>query len=67
MHTHATLHQPRRLVGRSDVSLAAAKKSRRKESAGTVGILDAQTHVHIQIHDLRQSRFWKSGIASVAN
>ena len=48
---------PRRLVGRSDVSVASAKKARRKESGGAVGILDAPTQVHIPIQDLRRVPF----------
>jgi len=48
--------EPRRLVGRADVSLAAPKKRRAEESAG-VGILDAPTQVHIPVQEVRRVPF----------
>jgi hypothetical protein len=48
--------EPRRLVGRADVSLAAARKPKTEEPAG-VGTLDAPTQVHIPLQDVRRVPF----------
>jgi hypothetical protein len=48
--------EPRRLVGRGDVSLAAAPQPRAEEAAG-VGILEAPTQVHIPVQEVRRVPF----------
>jgi len=48
--------EPRRLVGRADVSLAATPKPRAKETA-RVGVLEAPTQVHIPVQDVRRVPF----------
>src|SRR5271170_4240459 len=48
--------EPRRLVGRADISLAAARKPKAEKPAG-VGTLDAPTQVHIPVQDVRHVPF----------
>ena len=59
--------KPHRLAGRSHISLAAKKKSRRKRGPAPSESSTHPTQVHIPVQDLAASRFWKSGIGSVAN
>jgi hypothetical protein len=49
--------EPRKFVSQSDVSLAAAKKSRRKEGSASVAILDAPTQVHLPGQAVRRVPF----------
>ena len=48
--------EPRRLVGRADVSLAAPPRPRAEETAG-VGILEAPAQVQIPVQDVRRVPF----------
>src|SRR5262249_9036872 len=48
--------EPRRLVGRADVSLAAPPRPRAEEAAG-VGILQAPVQVQIPVQDVRRVPF----------
>ena len=57
LYVQEVLTEPRRLVGHSDVSVASAKRTRRKESVGAVGILDAPAQVHIPVQDRRRVPF----------
>ncbi len=48
--------EPRRLVGRDDVSLASAPQPR-SAGAAAVGILEAPTQVHIPVQEIRRVPF----------
>jgi hypothetical protein len=56
VYVHELPPEPRRLVGRADVSLSAPPKSRAKAAAG-VAILEAPTQVHIPVQDVRRVPF----------